>query len=325
MVPLTAKERAREYPLDRLNDMRALINYGPEFARQCLEVEDCLFKLCEDPRSVAVGRLFRMHTAILAALGAALQLTGREPLLGAFAARLGDLLLERVHGYPKSEDMTAGIDLPVLSYDLEAVRRQGLAIAWKASELADRLGMGEHNLYSHAPAAAGSQYRSIRRSFFFQRQPRSFPHTLVIGTRLAGSSSYRHDVPIFRGRALNLIPKDDLQGLELVVDGAPVLDSDQLGAVDNDLAVALRAACDREQAIASRTELDVRKMIVYSAELRSLAMGRWSLSPVAYTAIVGHTVTRALGLADDGPFAGPFFKLVKDGLVHIEPWRPIVP
>lgn len=317
MRPILAKEKAREYPLDRLNDIRALINYSLSFADQCADVEAELITQATDPRRMSASRLLRLHTALLVALGVSARLGSQHEGRRRVAQSLGKVLVQRIELYPASEDMSAGLVPVSIDPDDRQAMSYALRIGWKASELADRLGMGEHNLYSHPPVAIEGGGWTIRRAFFYVRRAAAFPHTLIIGSRLRSGTAYIHQVPIFRARAMSAVPGADREAVEIAVDGSPVRGAAALHDLDTEISEALRGVCQREDYVAMRNDLDVRKMLIYSVELREIAHSRggmWRLPAEAHRSLVGREATTALGLSDEAGYAPALFDLTQAGL-----------
>lgn len=319
---VVSKEETSQYPLDRLNDMRALINYGPLYAEQCIAHADYLTAIAATPHLMSTGRLLRLHMALVLALGTTIQLncSGDRASLVRLVTDLGRVLVLRVNAYPAAEDMsrqTAFVAIP--SEDAET-SRHALGIVWKLGELVDRLGMGEHVMYAHAPVATGPYGRVVRRGFFHQRKSTYFPHRLVVGIALQPASEYVHDVPIFRSRSVQPILTEDRAYVEITVDGRPVFVRDELADLNSALGAALRAVCDREDNAAKKFSPEVRKMILYSIELRDSDRRQghiWRIPGQAHMAITGRVITRALGLNDEGGYAAPFFELIRDGLAAL--------
>jgi hypothetical protein len=322
MQPIIAKERAREYPLDRLNDMRAIINYAPGFARECIGVRKDLIRLSQAPYRMSTSRLFRLNTALLLALGIIKTLELDEPnSIRDLISALSRVLIRRAKGYPRSEDMSIGMTFIPIPIDSSVEAGLALKIGWKAAELADRLGMGEHNLYAHAPVISGYDGRTIRRAFFVARAATCFPHRVLIGSHLRAKSSYVHDVPIFRARAMNAIPAQDRESVEVIVDGEPMYETRALQDVDGVISSALESVCIREELVAARTDLDVRKMLVYSMELREIAHSYrrlWAMNREAYRTILNRDITTALHLSDDKGYAQAMFDMTRLGLNYTE-------
>jgi hypothetical protein len=317
MGPILAKEQAREYPLDRLNDMRALINYSMSFADQCADVMGDLLNRATDPRRMSASRLFRLHTTLLVALGISARLGSPPADRHRVAQALGGVLVQRVTQFPASEDMSAGLrPAPIESAD-QLATSYALRIGWKASELADRLGMGEHNLYSHPPVMVGRPVQTIRRAFFYTRRAPAFPHTLIVGTRLRAGADYVHQVPIFRARAMSAVPGSDREAVEIALDGVPIRDTAALRELDARISEALRTVCQREDTVSARSNLDVRKMLIYSVELREIQHvrgGMWRLPVEAHRSIANRETTKALGLSDEVGYAAALFELTRAGL-----------
>jgi hypothetical protein len=317
MGPILAKEQAREYPLDRLNDMRALINYSMSFADQCADVQEDLVSRAADARRMSASRLFRLHTTLLVALGVSARLGPPPAHRRLIAQALGLTLVQRLRQYPASEDMSTGLQLAPIMPDDQVATSYALKIGWKASELADRLGMGEHNLYSHPPVITGGAPQTIRRAFFYLRRTRAFPHTLIVGTRLRAGANYVHRVPVFRARAMSAVPAGDREAVEIVLDDVPIREEVRMRELDAEISEALREVCEREDQVSARTDLDVRKMVVYSAELREIdrACGNvWRLPAEAHRSVANRQTTKALGLSDEGGYATALFELTQSGL-----------
>ncbi|GAB3901167.1 hypothetical protein ACFQ1S_02400 [Kibdelosporangium lantanae] len=315
---IVEKERAHIYPLDRLNDMRALINYAAYYVRQWLPKLDFLVDLARDPRRMSGGRLLRVHQTFLVALATETRLENDSVAQFVNAARtLGNVLVQRVRAYPGSESM---VSMTGIGNDTDVVTPLVAAVGWKAGELADRLGMGEHVLYAHSPVQGGQGGTVVSRSHFYQRVCSDFPHRLVTVTVLRPGHSYAHVVPIYRSRALTAILPEDRQGNWLLVDDDQVRDSTMLAAVEERLTRALQRVYEYEDYLSQRVDLDWYKMNLYSVEL-SDAMTReherWRMPAEATDAVTGRKVTRALGLFEDDSYAELFFRLTREGLAVV--------
>jgi hypothetical protein len=316
------KEGSREYPLDRLNDMRALINYGPEYGAQCVARRDYLVSVAAESARMAIGRLLRMHMELMATLGV-MERLGSQDTDGIvkLVSELGDVLVHRVKDSPLEEDMSSGVDPKPVSAMAGESSKYALSIAWKCGELADRLGMGEHVIYAHSHVLVGERKRVIRRGFFHQRRSHHFPHRVVTGTELTSESSYAFEASIFRARASRPIPPADRAFFEVFVDGVPVADVSELRALDGAISVGLQRVCAHEERVAMTLDLDVRKMLIYSAELRDADRvdgGIWKLTETAFSDIALRRITRRLDLGDDQAYGRVFFELIEQGLALLQ-------
>ncbi|MEV7202309.1 hypothetical protein [Streptomyces griseoluteus] len=318
VASVAAKEKVREYPLDRLNDMRALINYGPEFSAQCVTHRDELLSVAGNHERMAIGRLLRIHMALMCALGTLSRLGSRDTaVLKQLGTDLGSVLVQRVRSGPLMEDMSTGRRLERIPAQAEASGKHALNIGWKCAELADRLGMGEHVIHAHSHVEITDSERTIRRAFFHQRRNHYFPYRVVIGTVLTPESDYSLDAPLFRARARDAVPPQDRNFLEVMVEGTSLTDLSSLQRVDALVSSALQSVCAHEERAARVLDMDVRKMLIYSAELRDAhrAQGRiWRLPGTAYEDIAQRRVTRQLGLDDEQAFGPTFFELIEEGV-----------
>jgi hypothetical protein len=318
---VSAKESAREYPLDRLNDMRALINYAPTFARECGVVGDDLVEIARDPARLTTSRLLRINCAVLLGIGvnAKLGVTSSGSSMGLLNELDGELW-RRLKRWPEVEDMSLSSDVGIDNIPQDATeRRLATYVAWKASELADRAGFGEQNLYAHAPVMRGKAEKSIYRAFYYPRKPAGFAHQIVTVTRLRHGAVHRMDVPLFRGKALVPVAPGDREAVRIVRNGRPVTTMSELTALNEEISQALRASCSREESIALKVDLDVRKVIIYSAELRAIARANgllWALDGESDATIRRRLITGRLGLDEESGYARAMFELIRTGLEH---------
>jgi len=319
------KENSLGYPLDRLNDMRALINFGPyylqDWVARAAEMETVVY----DAELMSITRLLRMHMGVLATLAAMRRLARNDSDLdlvdrGSKVAKImGSALLRRLDGHPHSEDMSGKWNLTSPVPVNPDAMRIGRSVSWKILEMADRMGMGEHVIYSHMPVL--TEYRTVRKAFFFQRRHHCFPHRVVIGDGLNDDSKYAPDVSLFRGRPMTPLPSADRAFMEVVVDGTSLTDAGRLTALDERLSVALGRICAQEEAMESRTDLEIRKMIRYSVEVREIdrAAGKvWRLPDGAHSSIRQREISTQLGMNDERGYAEGFFKLIKEGLAWLQ-------
>jgi hypothetical protein len=319
---ITSKEEARDYPLDRLNDMRAVINYAPTFAYQCTKYGKDVLRLAQDVRQMPGSRLFRINTALLLALGVmdALKLTP-PPGLERLILDLTEHVRRRLESYPDLEGPPPG-SVRKRWQPTDPEWHEATLFGVVLAELADRIGMGEQNLYSHAPHAHDVNGEiCIARTFFAARQSFAFPHTVTLLTYVDESSGYKNVVPIFRGRGMTAITRRIKNGLTIFVDGKEVSDSQDLALMTKRVGKAFDSVCRREEVLSGRIDLDVRKMIIYSIELRELARFRreiWVMPASGYRTILEREITGALGLAENAGFARPMLELIEVGIDRVE-------
>ncbi|MEU7923208.1 hypothetical protein [Micromonospora zamorensis] len=324
MDAIARKEGARAYPLDRLNDMRALINYAPFLVAQHLPNLGGFLAMASEPRRMSAGRLLRLHQAFLIAVAIDARLSGQPSTQLAEAARsFGQVLVRRLRNYPSSEAVS-GNHQPQAGY--QKIQPLIQSIGRKAGELADRLGWGEHVLYAHCPVIRNGRVATVTRSLFYQRSCGDFPHRLVLGVTLQPDGTYQHDVPVYRSRATSPIPMDERIGDGLLLDDVPVADPDQLISLNANLSDVLARVFEHQEQLRGCTDLDLYKMTVYSAELRDVLaeQGRdWNMPDNAAGAIVERRVSRALGIPDADPYAPAFFALTQQGLEHLQLAGPL--
>ena len=316
---IAAKERDREYPLDRLNDMRALINYSPYYLRELAGCWDDIEATVVCRMHMSGTRLLRIHMAAAIGLAVSERLGWRLPAqCFDVSRRLGEHLAARMLTYPSCDEVTPDSEVqPVPVQDAEA-SALALLIQWKLAELADRLAMGEHPLHCLAPVAShGGHVPVLRRGFFYQRQHPAFPHRILIGVCLAPGFHVPQVVP-FRGVLDGVIPASARRHWEVFVDRRALSSTSELSELERQLSAAMGHATAAERGERSRRVLEVRKMAIYSTEIceaRAARGGRWRMPRDAYSAIWNNEVCERLGIgATTGGYAAGLLELTMAGL-----------
>jgi len=308
---IRAKEVEALYPLNQVNDMRALVNFAPWFADTLARVTSGLppTSWLHGPRRMSTARCVRLHMVILVAFEIAWRLTGR------LAIQQGDLLralasehVFRLRDYPLCEQIPPPADAPWLEAVSELGRSTQL-LHVKARELADKAGMGEHPLFSLAPVPLLNQYLS--QAFFYQRTCRGFPHRLLFTTRLAVGTRVSDPHP-FRGSLPLPLPSSARLAWQLWIDDEPVRDLSAVHRITEVVDDALQVLAVEEAELGDPSAAAIRKVLLYSAELNELDGGRFSRLD-ALASVTENRVIRALRLPPEGPFADHFLSLVDAG------------
>lgn len=314
---IVAKEQARQYPLDAVNDMRALINFATHFRKGCLSVADELHSIARNPLRISGCRLLRVVSALFLGIGVAARLEqDTEPGLKPLIRDLGAELCLRASRYPRSDY----IDLPLTASPWtakDACWREVLQISALASELSDRLGMGEQSLYAQAPAMTNEGERRIVQTYFQQRSSRDFPHVLDVVTYLNGDVE-TFAVPMFRGRPFGDERTRFRAGVAVRLDGAEIIRAHQIRSLRDQMSSAFSAIVGREERIADEPTREVIKMTIYSSEVRELlnptSKGEFDAGIVQ--SVVSAANTQQLGLYRPGGYALHMFRLIREGLEH---------
>ena len=316
---IVEKERDREYPLDRLNDMRALINYSLYYLGEMTHCWDEIEQMITSRSGMSGTRLLRIHMAATIGLAVAERLRWRlSPQCFDVFRRLGEHLAAKMLTYPSCDEVRPESEVqPVPAHDVEA-SALALRIQWKLAELADRLAMGEHPLYSLAPVAGrGSSTPVLRRGFFYQRRHRLFPHRVLMGVGL-DTGFHVPQVAPFRGVLEGAIPAPARRHWEVFVDGRALSSTSELSELERQLSAALDHATAAERGKRSRRVLEVRKMAIYSTEIceaKAARGGRWRMPRDAYSVIWNNEVCERLGIgATTGGYAAGLLKLTVAGL-----------
>jgi hypothetical protein len=313
------KERNLEYPLDRISDMRALINYSPYYLRELAGCWKAVDLTITEAHRMSTTRLLRIHMCTLIALAVLRRLGWPIPAGGLDTSRaLGRHLLCRLHDFPASERVPPAMGPLPISVAGSPAASIALRLQWALAELADRLAMGEHPLYCLAPVFdAGPSGPVLRRAFFYQRQPPGFPHRVVIGVGLDPACQLPK-LSFFRGVLEHAVPSEARRHWEVAIDGRPVGTMSELAKLEAEVKARLAQVIAGERRERAAPVLEVRKVMLYSLEVCEAWAARhlrWKLPRDAYESVQANQICRQLEIGElDGRYGPSLLELTMSGL-----------
>ena len=319
---IIAKESEQQYPLDRLSDMRALINYSQHFIAQLVLTWDILTNVLHQPLAISTARLVRIHMACLIAISVAECLGQSVPV--EWLQVLDDLnkqLRIRLEAFPHIEAVTPTLEPIPIPISETVSSSTAHRIYLKTRELADRLALGEHPIYSLAPCDRENHPKVIRQALFYQRTHPTFAHQILIGMAI-DDNRYTPRINPFRGVLEDAIPTDARIYWEVFKDETPIYASTDLLELEQEVSVALTDVTSQQRSITQTEQLELRKMQIYSIEIREAFQYRgsvWEMPQEASEDVVKNRICQRLGLPRVGNrYAEAFLKLVERGIDIVE-------
>ena len=319
MNRIRGKELARDYPFDRLNDLRATMNYAPYYMREFAHATQRLdlASWLRNPRNITTTRCVRIHMAFL--LGLAINAKASVVDLSCLVIDALDLLsieiVRRVKTYPLCEYVS---DYWLRSLPDEAFAKVSpklCALLYSTvRELADLAGYGEQSLYASAPIPIRTQPTTIAHTFFEQRTPSSFPHVITFCYDI--DESVRLPQPnCFRGTLGAAVPVTSLLRWRVWIDGVKIKSDELLSVYISATRVALLETASRQEPNRARS-LDLEKMIAYSSEIHEWYHGSnvtWTFPDDARGSVERNTIAQKY-IGPDGTYAESFCLLINEGL-----------
>jgi len=281
-----------EFPFDRLNDLRAYMNYAPHYFRAFLDVfeESSHQGVRRDllARALGTSTRFRRYFVLLV-MGAYLS----ETLSTEQRLRLLRELVTLAYERPRQHTLPSGAleDIAEFARAKRAILwkpRAAAAVGVKLRQFVDLLFLGEHPLAyqafltieSEGPRALVRHFWRLGEGTFLDGPQR----VSMIYTLKPDKAPPRID--LYNGEAVPIPTQIEGFDVRVLVDGVPA--GDQMGAqlgleVENAI-----AACSETQADSSASQLEVRKMELFSSEVTAIGLltrRRCSLTREAVQAI----------------------------------------
>ena len=315
-----------EFPFDRLNDLRAYMNFAPYyFSDFAAAFKGSLQAVARSEVASALGTSTRMRRYfLLLVIGAYLKSEGNVENDGIAVLReLIAVARNRVPQEARHLDLLQGALRPVRGGDLAAWQPSAaIKLCGKLRQFVDLVFLGEHPLGYQAflPPQAAESLGLIRQFWRldeggFLSHPQEVSVIYLLGT---GSAHSRIDP--FTGEADPLPSQRDVRSMYVIADGDFV--GEEMGerlcaAVDDAMVM-----CSGTQARLGASALEVRKMQVFSSEaiaLSCLARQDLSWSPEVTRAIEsGRTSTMLKSELRARTYTETYFRLLRRSMEWVE-------